>query len=179
MAGWLLLYFALMSTPSSLLSPDLIAMVGGGVSAIVSSCDAALRPSIMRAVGSTITPDGRSITVYLSRRQSRQLLQDVAANGRIAVVFSEPSSHRTLQVKAAGVRTRSALPSDQPLLQRYLAAMQEKITEVGFDHAFTRAMLAYQLDDVVAISFEPTQAFDQTPGPKAGASLSAAAGSAA
>ena len=164
-----------MSPPSSLLSPDLIALVDGGVSAIVSSCDAALRPSIMRAVGSTITPDGRSITVYLSRRQSRQLLQDVAANGRIAVVFSEPSSHRTVQVKAASVLTRSALPSDQPLLQRYLAAMQEKISEVGFGHAFTRAMLACRLDDLVAISFEPAQAFDQTPGPRAGVSLSAAA----
>ncbi|MFZ3082481.1 hypothetical protein [Rhodoferax ferrireducens] len=160
-----------MTKPSSLLSPDLIAMVDGGVSAIVSSCDAALRPSIMRAVGSAITPDGQSISVYLSRRQSRQLLQDVAANGHIAVVFSQPNSHRTLQVKAISARTRSALPADQPVLQRYLLAMQEEVSRVGFDPAFTQAMLAYQLDDLVVISFEPTQAFDQTPGPKAGAAL--------
>lgn len=95
-------------------------MVDGGVSTIVSSCDAALRPSIMRAVGSAITPDGRSISVYLSRRQTRQLLQDVAASGRIAVVFSQPFSHRTLQVKTTSARTRGALPADQPVLQRYL-----------------------------------------------------------
>lgn len=169
-----------MSTRSSLLTPDLIAMVDGGVSTIVSSCDAALRPSIMRAVGSAITPDGRSISVYLSRRQSRQLLQDVAASGHIAVVFSQPFSHRTLQVKATGARTRSALPTDQPVLQRYLLAMQEEVSRVGFEPAFTRAMLAYQLDDLVVISFEPTQAFDQTPGPKAGAALpGVASGSAA
>ncbi|WP_114968486.1 hypothetical protein [Rhodoferax ferrireducens] len=164
-----------MSTRSSLLTPDLIAMVDGGVSTIVSSCDAALHPSVMRAVGSAITPDGLSISVYLSRRQSRQLLQDVAASGHIAVVFSQPFSHRTLQVKATSARTRSALPADQPVLQRYLLAMQEEVSRVGFDPAFTRAMLAYQFDDLVVISFEPTQAFDQTPGPKAGAALPGAA----
>lgn len=169
-----------MSTRSSLLTPDLIAMIDGGVSTIVSSCDAALRPSIMRAVGSAIAPDGRSISVYLSRRQSRQLLQDVTATGHIAVVFSQPFSHRTLQVKATSARTRSALPADQPVLQRYLLAMQDEVSRVGFDPAYTRAMLAHQFDDLVVISFEPSQAFDQTPGPKAGAALpGAASGSAA
>lgn len=173
MGGRLLLYFAFMPTPTPLLPPDLIAMVQRGVSTIVSSCDAALRPSIMRAAGSTISQDGRSITVYLARQQSRQLLQDVAANGHIAVVFSEPFSHRTLQVKACSARTRNALPSDQPILARYLVAMQGEILRVGFEPSFTKAMLACQLDDVVAVSFEPTQAFDQTPGPKAGTALSA------
>lgn len=169
-----------MGMSSSLLSAELIAMVDRGVSVIVSSCNAALRPSLMRAVGSAITPDGQTITVYLSRKQARQLLEDVAATGRIAVVFSEPYSHRTLQVKAVSARLRSARSSDQPILQRYLLAMQDEVSRVGFGHAFTRAMLAYGIDDVVAVSFEPEQAFDQTPGPKAGAPLSAGAlGSAA
>jgi len=161
-----------MSTPACLLTPDLIAMVHSGVSAIVSSCDAALRPSIMRAVGSTITPDGRLITVYLARRQCRQLLQDVATTGRIAVVFSQPRSHRAVQVKANSATARAAQAADQPVLQRYLAAMEVEIGHIGIDPGFTRAMLAHRLEDVVAVSFEPSQAFDQTPGPKAGASLS-------
>mgnify|MGYP000001604208 CR=1 FL=1 len=161
-----------MSTPACLLTPDLIAMVDRGVSTIVSSCDAALRPSIMRAVGSSITPDGCSITVYLARRQCRQLLQDVAATGRIAVVFSQPHSHRAVQVKACSARARPAQASDEPVLQRYLAAMEVEIGRIGIDPGFTRSMLAHRLEDVVAISFEPSQAFDQTPGPKAGAVLS-------
>jgi hypothetical protein len=32
-------------------------------------------------------------------------------------------------------------------------------------------MLAHTLDDVVAVRFTPEQAFDQTPGPRAGATL--------
>lgn len=162
-----------MKPPSStsLLSSGHIAMVDKGVSAIVSACDAQLRPSIMRAMGSSITPDGCTVTVYLVRRQSRQLLLDLAATGRIAVVFSEPLSHQTVQVKASQVRIRPAQAPDEPLLQRYRAAMEYELARVGFDARFVRAMFAWQLDDLVAISFEPEVAFDQTPGPRAGAAL--------
>ena len=162
-----------MKRPSttSLLSPEHIALVGKGVSAVVSSCDARLRPSIMRAMGSSITPDGVTVTVYLARPQARQLLLDVAATGRIAVVFSEPLSHQTVQVKASQVRIRPAQAPDEPLLQRYRAAMEYELARVGFDARFVSAMFAWQLDDLVAISFEPEVAFDQTPGPRAGAAL--------
>lgn len=160
-------------SPTSLLSPEHIAMVDKGVSAIVSACDGHLRPSIMRAMGSSITPDGGSVTVFLARRQSRQLLLDLAATGRIAVVFSEPLSHQTVQVKASQARIRPAQASDEPLLRRYLAAMEYELARVGFDARFVRAMFAWELDDLVAISFEPEVAFDQTPGPRAGAALSA------
>ena len=114
-----------MTAQAPLLSPEHIAMIDKGVSAIVASRNAANRPSLMRAVGAGISADGTEITVYLSRSQSRQLLQDVAATGHVAVVFSEPLSHR--------------------------------------------------LEDTVAVSFVPEQAFDQTPGPRAGSALPAAA----
>ncbi|SFC15473.1 hypothetical protein SAMN05216344_11036 [Polaromonas sp. OV174] len=155
----------------ALLPPEFIAMIDKGVSTIVSACSLALRPSIMRAVGSAIAPDGQTVTVYLSRPQSRQLIQDIASTGRLAVVFSEPASHRTLQLKSSQARIRSAEAADQAVLARYLASMENEILQVGYEPVFTRAMLANRLEDLVAISFEPTQAFDQTPGPKAGAAL--------
>lgn len=158
-----------MTVPS--LPPDLLAMMDRGVSVIVGSRDLAMRPSVMRAVGSSVADGGRSITVFVSRRQSGQLLQDVAATGHIAVVFSEPATHRTVQVKAWHAAMRNAQPGDEPVLARYLASMEREILQVGHPPALTRAMLAHRLDDIVAISFEPQQAFDQTPGPKAGAPL--------
>ena len=69
-----------MSSTPALLPPDLLAMMARGVSVNVASRDRALRPSVMRAVGSSVAADGRLITVYVSRRQSRQLVQDVAAH---------------------------------------------------------------------------------------------------
>ena len=64
---------------AALLPPDMLAFMAKGVSVIVGSRDANLRPSLMRAVGSRVEDGGRVITVYLARRQSRQLLQDLAA----------------------------------------------------------------------------------------------------
>lgn len=154
--------------PPGLLTPELIAMIDRGVSVIVSSRDAALRPSLMRAVGSRINADGSEITVYLARSQSAQLLQDLASSGRIAVVFSSPSSHRSVQVKGTGINGRAATAQDLPLLRRYLQAMEFEICSIGYRLELVRAMLAFDLEDLVAISFTPTHAFDQTPGPKAG-----------
>jgi len=153
------------------LPPDLVAIMARGVSVIVGSRDAALRPSLMRAVGSRVEADGRDITVYLSRPQSRQLVQDLAATGHIAVVFSVPSTHRSVQLKASRVEMRNADAHDAPVLARYLASMEHEVQQVGFGPPLTRAMLAHRLEDVVAVRFTPEQAFDQTPGPRAGTPL--------
>jgi len=154
-----------------LLSPEHIALVDQGVSAIVASRDAALRPSVMRAVGSRISADGLHITVYLRPSQSRQLLADIAATGHVAVVFSDPPSHRTLQVKATAARLRPAGPQDEAVLQRYLAAMQHAVGQVGYGPDYVAAMLAAPPHDLVAVEFTPESAFDQTPGPRAGTPL--------
>ncbi len=153
------------------LNADLLAMMRRGVSVIVSACSLDFTPSVMRAVGSQMSPDGARITVFLNRGQSRQLLQDVASTGRVAVVFSEPYSHRTVQVKARNVTLREARDDDRPVLEAYLASMQQELSRVGFGADFARAMLACRLDDVVALEFAPEQAFDQTPGPRAGQPL--------
>lgn len=150
------------------LPDDLLAMMARGVSVIVGSRDTSMRPSVMRAVGSDVSADGCRITVYLARSQSRQLLQDIAATGEVAAVFSQPATHRTVQVKARSARVRPAEEADRAVLARYLASMEHEIARVGYAPEMTRAMLWHRLEDVVAVTFEPEQAFDQTPGPRAG-----------
>ncbi|WP_213954063.1 MULTISPECIES: hypothetical protein [unclassified Variovorax] len=159
--------------PCALLTAEFIAMVNRGVSTVVASRDAALRPSLMRAMGSSISMDGTRITVFLARSQGRQLLLDVASTGQIAVVFSDPGSHRTLQVKAGAVELRNADAGDTALLRRYLLAMEREISAIGYPTSVVDAMLACRLEDLVAISFSPAAAFDQTPGPRAGSALPA------
>ncbi|HWI84130.1 hypothetical protein [Ramlibacter sp.] len=153
------------------LPADLLALMERGVSVIVGSRDAQLRPSVVRAVGSRIEGGGSAVTVYLSRPQSRQVLQDIAANGHVAAVFSEPSTHKTVQLKATRAALRTADAGDRPHLDRYLASMEHEIELVGHARELTRAMLACELEEVVAVTFRPEHAFDQTPGPRAGAPL--------
>lgn len=156
-----------------LLSGDHIALIASGVSTIVASRDAMHRPSLMRAVGATITPDGNRITIYLNRSSSARLLHDLQTTGQIAVVFSEPYSHRTVQVKATQVQQRPVQDSDTALLDRYLQAMEGQLQRIGIAPHCTRVMLARLPGQLVAVEFTPEQAYDQTPGPQAGARLHA------
>lgn len=158
--------------PAGLLRADHIAWFDRGISAIVASRDEAHHPSLMRAVGTTISADGTRVTVYLNRRTSEQLLHDLANQRPIAVVFSEPSSNRTLQLKAGRVdHLRPAVAADTPLLQRYLQAMEGQLSKIGFPPPCTRTMLAHEPGDVVAVEFTPELAYDQTPGAQAGSPL--------
>lgn len=152
----------------SQLSPDLVALMARGVSVNVASRDERMRASVMRAMGSAVDPTGGTVTVYLARRQAGQLLRDIEATGRIAAIFSEPSTYLTVQLKASGASTRAATEEDRPALERYRASMEREIQRVGHPPSLPRAMFAWRLDDLVAVTFTPEQAFEQTPGPKAG-----------
>lgn len=157
-----------MSAPAPLLDAHFLAMVAKGVSVIVGSADHALTPSLMRGVGSTVSADGRDFTVFVSRSQSRQLLQDIATSGRLAAVFSQPSTHLTVQLKARRIRLREATEADRAALARYLQSMEQELSVLGYPPVFARAMLVHRLDDLVGIEFQPEQAFNQTPGQSAG-----------
>lgn len=162
-----------MDTPAPPLRPEFLAMMVKGVSLILSSCDHALTPSVMRAVGSHVERDGRRITAYLARNQAQQLLADIASSGRLAAVFSQPTTHLTVQFKSRRVRVREAVPADAPHLQRYLSSMEDELAGLGYPRELAGAMLAHRAEDLVAVEFEPDEAFDQTPGQHAGQRLEA------
>lgn len=172
-AWWLPILFAVKPAPPVSFPPDHLAMMERGVSAIVASASRTLVPSVMRAVGYRLAPGATEITVYLTRSHSRQLLQDVADTGRVTVVFSEPSSHCTVQVKSSCARVVPAGDDAAAVTQRYRVAMEHELDRVGFPREFAQAMLAHEPDDVVAIHLVPEVAFDQTPGPRAGMTLGA------
>ena len=157
--------------PAALLPERFVAMMARGVSVIVASRNEARVPSVMRAVGSRVRDGGRQITVYLARSQGQCLLDDIARSGAMAVVFSQPESHLTLQLKTRRAQVRALRDDDWPALMRYRESMEREVGAVGFGPAFVHAMLAHRLDDVVAVDFCPEDAFDQSPGPRAGASL--------
>ena len=165
-------------TPPTVASipPQMLALMVKGVSVIVSAGGLDLHPSLMRAMGSAVAPDGSCITVYLSRSQSVQLLQDIASTRRLAVVFTQPHSHRALQLKGTLREIRAAGVSDQLALEHYLASMVQELALIGYGAGYTRAMFRCAIDDLVAVSFTPQQAFDQTPGPHAGTALAGARG---
>lgn len=145
------------------------------VSILVGSCSADCVPSVARAYGCRVTPDRRSITVFLSVAQAQQVLRDLRAGGGIAVVFSRPRTHETVQLKGVRVQIAPLADDDRETMRAYGRSFGEEVGAVGFGAPFQNAIMSGVEDEAVAVSFTPTAAFEQTPGPTAGRPLNPAA----
>lgn len=160
-------------TRAPLLRPEDAAFLEGAVSLGVASRDADLRPSVSRAWGCLVSPDRRQVTVFLSPAQSAAVIADLRATGRLALVASVPSSHRTIQVKGEDASLRALREDERPMVRRYVEAFASELERVGFGGPFAAAYLAAAAGPLEAASFTPSAAFAQTPGPGAGRRLGA------
>jgi hypothetical protein len=156
------------TTPASLLDDDHAGFIQGSVSIVAASRDARNVPSIGRISGCRVAPDRRRVTVYLAAGQAPRLLSDIRDCRRLAVVFSRPSTHRSFQLKADDAVARPLAADEHAVVARYVAAFGIEISALGHLDAHARALLSAPDDDMVAIDFTPSAAFEQTPGPNAG-----------
>lgn len=154
--------------PAPVLDADNARFIGGGVSIIVSSCNAANLPELVRAHGCRVSRDRRRVCLFLQAAQACVLLADIRRNGRIAVVFTRPTTHRSLQLKGDDASIARARPADAARVAAYRAAMVAELGGIGISEALARALLAGDDDTLSVVAFTPVAAFVQTPGPDAG-----------
>jgi hypothetical protein len=159
-----------------LIGPEQVALISRRVSIIVGSCDAQHRPHVMRAVGCRVSADLRRVTIFMAVTSSERVLDDLRANGQIAVVFSEPSTNHTVQFKGGDAVVEAIAPGDEATVDRYLHGFIEEIGQLGFPRNVAQTMLAHGPGGLVAVHFTPLAAFEQTPGPAAGQALAPHAG---
>jgi hypothetical protein len=162
-------------SPAPLLNADHLAFIQGDVSIIAAAADADNTPTVMRAIGCRVGADGR-MTVLLNAAQSHQLLENVRRSGALALVFSSPTRHRTLQLKAVDAKIVPAGADDARLQADYVERMTREIGVLGFSDALVRTMLNCPPEDLITLVFTPAAAFEQTPGPNAGTPMAAVSG---
>ncbi len=150
------------------LAEDQADFIESGVSMLVGTRDAALRPSCTRALGARVHPERSSLTVYLPAWAAPRLVADLEQNGRIAIAFSRPISHQTIQVKGRAGSWRASGEADRAVQERYLAALLEQLHAVGLPRSLGRRLHWWPS---VAVDVEIEAIFLQTPGPDAGRRL--------
>ncbi len=161
--------------PKSVVDAAQAAFMQGGVSISAASCGARPFPSVCRALACSVSEDRRLLTVVVARSCAQELLDDVGHSGRIAVVFSQPSTHRTIQVKGDHARPGMPDASLVEAVRTHSDAFVDEVVPLGFAAPLVRSLLDFPDDDFVAITFIPNAAYDQSPGPRAGAPLQAGA----
>jgi len=154
-----------------LLDEDHARFIQGGVSINAASSGAGNVPAVTRALGCRLSPDRKRVTVFLAASRSASLLEAIAGSGRIAVVFSQPTTHRTIQLKGADAARIDVEAGDRELIERCAEGFGADLAAAGYGEEIANLLLGTDFSDVVAVSFSPSAAFNQTPGPGAGRPL--------
>ena len=142
-----------------------------GVSIVIGSRDDKNVPCVVRGLGCRMSPDRSQVTVLAAKTQAGVVLDAVRATRTLAVVFSQPTTHTTIQLKAADAMIGKVLPTDAALYARYRDAFAADCSKVGYPELGIQTLLWCDTKDLVAITFTPHSAFLQTPGPHAGEPL--------
>lgn len=153
------------------LDAEHVRFVEGAASIIVATRNAANVPELVRAQGCRVSRDRGRVQLFVQATQAQALFDDIRRNGRIAVVFTCPSTHRSLQLKGDDATVARARPVDAARVATYRDAMVVELGRIGISEAMARALLAGDDATLGVVAFTPAAAFVQTPGPDAGRPL--------
>jgi hypothetical protein len=142
--------------------------ITGVTSMSIATRDARLLSAVGKAFGCTVSADRRALAVMIDAGQSARIAADIAAGSPVAVVFSLPATHRTVQIKGMQAGLAPATPTQQVRARMHVDAIVEHLVPLGYDETALRMFFSFDPDALLAVRFAPTAVFAQTPGPRAG-----------
>lgn len=153
-----------------ILTPAHAAFLPHRTSMNVAVCDGQNRPSLARGLGIRVSGDRRLVSVFLSQTHATQVLRCLGEGSAIALAVTRPTTHETLQLKGKVVQIAPMSADDLSALASYQDSVVEEIVSLGYQTEFVRSLLSGS-EDCLAVVFQPTELFNQTPGPRAGEKL--------
>jgi hypothetical protein len=148
------------------------AFIQSGLAICVASRDSQNIPSIVRGFGCRVTGNRQRVMVLVAASQAELFLKAVRATGMIAATFTQPSTHMSVQLKGRDATSARARAADVELSKVNLDRFVEDASPLGYPEDVLRTVFWSDPADLIAITFSPTAAFLQTPGPRAGEALS-------
>jgi hypothetical protein len=142
--------------------------ITSGLAIVVSSANDRLAPSSCNAMACDLNRNESVIRIFLPKNQVGQLLDDVQKHGILAVAFSDPLNHQTIQIKGIDARISDKHKDDINVLSEARKRFDDKLISLGISQIYTNALFDFNIDDIAVISFSPDALFEQSPGPEAG-----------
>lgn len=157
------------------ISKELASFLESGISILVGTRDARLQPEAARAFGARVGAGGAELTVLVPQAVGAVTAANVRDNGRIAVLFSRPSDHRSIQVTGRVAAIEPGGDAERALVDRYRCELAQTLAAVGLPPRLTLRAAHWPCH---AIRLRVEAIYVQTPGPGAGAPLQAPEGGA-
>jgi hypothetical protein len=147
------------------LTAELLEYMESGVSLLIGTRDAALRPASARGFGVAVEATSCTATVFLPVAGSAITLSNLRDNRQIALTFSRGFDHRSLQVKGRLIELSGTNEAQRLLQDRYFTRFSEGLIFIGHQEKLLRRIRYFPS---YALRFQLESMFDQTPGPGAG-----------
>jgi len=131
--------------------------------------DASGRPMIGRGSGARFDPESGSLQFLASRCQWPRAVEEAQVGRPIATTFVRAADYKACQIKG---RILDARPADAACRARGEAYVNQQLTQM-LALGVTRMQLSSTLSDqeLICLTIEPQEIFEQTPGPGAGRRL--------
>lgn len=135
----------------------------------LAGCDMSGQPHVCRALVADALPDGRMLALF-SRRSAPGVARALRETAQVALLITSPRTNRTLHLKGRDVQVEPALPEHMELLRQRGETLAREISEIdGFrGDVLVENWYGVELQDLLAVRFTISGAWDQTPGPDAG-----------
>jgi hypothetical protein len=134
--------------------------------AYLGSRDGQLAPTVRMTWGVDFAADEDIATSFVIQAQYEQMLNNFQQNGRIALSYSDLSTHVAYQLKGHFLQARPLTEEEVALQQQYRREIINFLTEFA-GYPEERLNVVAHLADL-AIDLKVEKIFNQTPGPGAG-----------
>ncbi|MBC7280079.1 hypothetical protein [Hoeflea sp.] len=143
--------------------------IQGRVMILIATRNAAHRPMIGRGTGAHFEACSGEVSVLVSRSQWPEAVAWAQPGLPVSTTYVRPYDYHAYQIKGVISAIRPATATETAQGSRYVEAMLETLGALGV----TRLQLSSTLSDrdLMRVSFQPRDLFEQTPGPNAGRRL--------
>lgn len=148
------------------LSPRIITFLAQTLASEAAACSPDFIPASSRAYAARV--EGERIKLFVERQLGSELIQNLLSSNQIAVVFCLPEGEQAIQIKGTDIQITPSTAEDLPRIQAYCDDFVDTVCPLGYMRPFLAAYIACDTSQAIAISFTPTDVFEQTPGPLAG-----------
>ncbi|MEN3283882.1 MAG: hypothetical protein V7607_5022 [Solirubrobacteraceae bacterium] len=147
---------------------DIADLVRQGVAVIVATRDEESRPELSRAWGPALSEDGARLTVCVEAAQDSAMARNLASGSPVAATLARLASQTTVQLKGALVEVATPTQDRLDAVTEHVDGFVAETAIVGVPESLARALVG---PDLLALTIEVAERFDETPGSGAGRAL--------
>jgi hypothetical protein len=147
---------------------DIAELARQGVAVIVATRDDELRPQLSRAWGPSLSDDGARLTVCVEAAPDSPMARNLQSGGPVAAMLARLTTHTAVQLKGTPVEFAAPTQDRLDAVHEHIGNFITETAVVGVPETLARGLVG---TDLMTVTIEVAERFDETPGPDAGRAL--------